>query len=565
MVRSTLHVALALTLVLPSAVMCAAEAKAAALRFVDIAEEIGVVAPVTFGNSQKNLYILETTGTGAAVFDYDSDGDNDIFIANGTTLEDERTDRSEPSFLYRNDGTGRFENVAAEAGLKRSGWAQGVCVGDYDNNGASDLFVAYYGPDALHRNSGDGTFVEAAANAGVVGGPQAWSAACAFLDYDKDGYLDLFVSSYVDFDLEQAPLPGSSPECKWKGVDVMCGPRGLPRALNRLYRNRGDGTFEDVSQKAGVLAPGGRYNLGVVAADFNNDSWTDVYVACDMTPSLLYRNRGDGTFEEIGSELGVAFNVDGQLQAGMGVAVADYDGNGLLDIAKTNFSGDLPSLYRNEDGEFFDDVALAAGLGVRQLLGWGIVFSDFDEDGLPDLMIANGHVYPEVDAASIGEQYRQRSLLFRNRGDGRFEDATERAGPALAIKRAARGVASGDFDGDGRPELVVVNLNGRPSVLRNEGPRANWISIRLSGTESNHDAVGTRVEVEAGGRRQIQDVMSGGSFYSHNAMELHFGLGEAETIDLVEVRWPSGQRQRIEKLRANQRYLLVEGSEPRPR
>ena len=328
----------------------------------------------------------------------------------------------------------------------------------------------------------------------------------------------------------------------------MCGPRGLPRALNTLYRNEGDGTYTDISEESGIRAPGGRYGLGVHVADFDNDGWPDIYIACDMTPSLLFHNNGDGTFTETGLEAGVAVNFDGQLQAGMGVAVADYDGNGFLDIAKTNFSGDLTSLYNNEDGTFFTDLSQPAGLGVHQLLGWGIAFVDADEDGWPDLMVANGHVYPEVVEAQVGDEYYQPTLFYRNLGDGRFADLTPVAGPALSAKRPARGLARGDLDGDGHPEIVIVNMNAPPAVLRNNAERGTAVIVEASGTKANRSGIGARVTVEAGGRIQTQDVSSGSSYYSHHEFGLHFGLNDATTIDKLTVKWPGGELQEFTAL-----------------
>lgn len=540
------------------AAMAALPSQGGSPAYADIAERSGLREAVTYGSSEANAYILETTGTGAAIFDFDRDGDNDIFVVNGTTFPAHASGGSEPSFLYVNDGSGGFREAAGEFGLVASGWGQAACVGDIDNDGWDDLLVTYYGSNVLYRNA-NGTFRIAADGLPEADGQRRWGAGCAFLDYNSDGLLDIFVASYVDFDPGTTPKPGSSGACEWKGIPVMCGPRGLPRALNMLYRNAGDGRFEDVSRESGILEPGGRYALGAVAADFDNDGDTDVYVACDMTPSLLYSNNGDGTFTDVAPEAGVAYNVDGQLQAGMGVAVADYDGNGYLDIAKTNFSGDLPSLYRNENGAFFDDVALDSGLAARQLLGWGALFVDADEDGAPDLLLANGHVYPEVDAALVGETYRQPTVFYRNRRDGTFEDATDTAGPALRDPRPARGLAAGDLDGDGHPEIVVVNVNAPPTLLKNPTPDANAALIRLRGTESNRSAIGAQVSVLVEGRLQLQAVAGGGSYFSQSDLTLHFGLGQAESADAVEITWPTGLRQRWTDLKANRRYEFVEG------
>ncbi|MCY4188044.1 MAG: CRTAC1 family protein [Bryobacterales bacterium] len=534
----------------------------AAASYQDIASRAGLGSPVTFGSAASSDYILETTGTGAAIFDFDRDGDNDIFVVNGTTFPLAQAGASPPSMLYANNGRGEFTESALVRGLAASGWGQGVCIGDFDNDGWDDLAVTYFGANVLYRNQ-RGTFVDASAGLGQPADARRWGAGCAFLDYDQDGLLDLFVSNYVDFDPENTPKPGTAGACTWKGIPVMCGPRGLPRASNVLYRNLGNARFEDVSEAAGILAPGGRYALGVIAADFDNDRDTDIYVACDMTPSLLYRNNSDGTFTDVASEAGVAYSADGQLQAGMGVAAADYDGNGFLDIAKTNFSGDLPSLYSNEDGVFFEDLAFEAGLGARQLLGWGALFIDADEDGRPDLLLANGHVYPEVDSAGIGETYRQATLLFRNLGDGAFQDVSHRSGPALQLPRPARGMAAGDLDGDGHPEIVIVNVNRPPTLLRNIPRDTNAIVVKLIGVESNRSGIGSQVEVSAAGKRQVQAVAGGGSYYSQSDLALHFGLGQAQQVESIAVTWPHGRRQEWSQLAVNRRYVLTEGdSEP---
>lgn len=529
------------------------------IHYTDIAAGSGLTVPNTFGGRAQKDYIIETTGNGAAIFDYDGDGRNDIFIVNGTTFKTAQGTAPRTPQLYHNDGNGRFTDVAARAGFTTEGWGQGVCVGDYDNDGRPDLLVTYYGHNILYRNLGDGRFEDVTRKAGLPVTGTRYGSGCTFLDYDRDGDLDLFISNYVDLDLGKTPKPGDNTNCEWKGLAVMCGPRGLPLAHNALYHNNGDGTFTDVSEKAGILKPGGRYGLTAVAADFDNDGWPDLYVACDMTPSLLYRNQHNGTFVEQAVQSGVAYNFDGQLQAGMGVAVADFDGNGFLDIAKTNFSGDLPSLYKNEDGKFFSDVSQEAGLGANHLLGWGLVFTDLDEDGWKDLVIANGHVYPEVERGAVGDKYLQKTLAYRNLGNGKFTDITGQAGPAFEAGRPARGMATGDLNGDGRPQIVIVNMNGTPSLLRNDAPRQHWVTVKLTGVKSNRSAIGARVTVESSGRRQIDEVMSSGSFYSHNDMALHFGLGKANSIDRLAVRWPNGEMQEWKNVAANRRLSLVEG------
>jgi hypothetical protein len=531
-------------------------AQLAAPHYVDLARQWGVTGINTYGGRTRKEYILETTGNGAAILDFDGDGRNDLLITNGATLDGSGA----APYLYRNEGGGRFADVSRQAGLTSQGWGQGVCAGDYDNDGDPDVLLTYYGYDRLYNNAGNGRFTDATATAKLRTTGTRWGGGCAFVDYDRDGWLDLFIANYVELDLKKTPRPGQAPECKWKGLDVMCGPKGLPPALNVLYRNNGDGTFSDVSERAGIVKPGGRYGLGVIAADFDNDGWPDIYVACDQTPSLYYRNRGDGAFQERGAEAGVAYNFDGRLQAGMGVAVADYDGNGFLDIAKTNFSGDLPSLYNNEDGRFFNDLSQQAGLGRNQLLGWGAAFLDADEDGWKDLILANGHVYPEVDRGNFGERYLQKTLFYRNLGNGRFADLAGQAGPAFEPPRPARGLATGDLDGDGHPEIVIVNMNEVPSVLKNQGPRQNWISVAVQGTKSNRSGIGTRVTIEAGGRRQVDEVRSGGSFYSQNELALHFGLGAAKMLDRLEVRWPSGRVQEWKQAAANRKLLVIEGA-----
>jgi enediyne biosynthesis protein E4 len=527
------------------------------LDFRDISAISGLTVRNTFGGAERKDFILETTGNGAAIFDYDGDGRDDIFIANGQKLQE----KGQPAQLYHNEGGGHFRDVAKQAGFTQTGWQQSVCVGDYDNDGHPDLLVTFYGHNILYRNRGDGTFEDVTEKAKLPVGGIRYGSGCSFVDYDRDGYLDLFVANYVDLDLEKTPHPGQGEFCEWKSIPVMCGPRGLPVAHNVLYHNNRDGTFTDVSESAGILKPGGRYSLGVVAADFDNDGWPDIYVACDMTPSLLFHNRHDGTFEERGMEAGVAFNFDGALQAGMGVAVADYDGDGFLDIAKTNFSGDLTSLYHNDGGKFFTDVSREAGLRARQFLGWGVAFVDVDDDGWRDLVVANGHVYPEVEGKQLGDRYLEPTILYRNLGNGKFSDVTEAAGPAFQVPRPARGLATGDLDGDGRPEILLVNMNATPALLKNRAPGGHYLNVALTGTKSNRSAIGARVTVTAGGRKRIDEVMSGSSYYSQNSFTLHFGLGASTAVDEIEIKWPSGTVQHLGKTPAGQ---TVKIKEPRP-
>lgn len=524
--------------------------------FSDKAFAWGFQQPTTYGNPAKNTYILESTGNGAAIFDFDGDGRNDVLITNGTTLE-AKPGEGAGLLLYRNEGPGRFRETAAAAGLSVPGWAQAACAADFDNDGKTDVAVTYYGFNRLFRNVG-GRFEDVTKTAGLPANGTRWGSGCGWIDYDRDGFVDLFVANYVNLDLRSTPKPGERADCIWKGMAVVCGPLGLPKAMNVLYRNRGDGTFEDVSAKAGILKAGGRYGLGVAIADFNNDGWPDIYVACDQTPSELYENKRDGTFVERGMEAGVAYNSDGRLQSGMGVAIADINGDGFLDIAKTNFSGDLPSLFINEDGRFYREAAREAGLGAHQLLGWGVAFLDADEDGFPDLIMANGHVYPEIDQSKLGERYRQLTLLYRNLGDGKFGDITSMAGAPFQVARPARGLAVGDLDGDGRPEVVIVNMNEPPTVLKNESVRGNWVRVALEGSKSNRSAIGARVTVEAGGRRQMADVGSGGSYYSQNELALYFGLGKAVRVERITVRWPSGNAQVFRDVPANRTVLYRE-------
>lgn len=514
--------------------------------------------PILYGDSKSTRYLIETTGTGVAILDFNNDGKNDLLILNGSRIGEKQ---EYPPLLYRNLGSGKFDEVGRASGLVSGGWAQAACSGDIDNDGDVDLWITYYGVSRLFLNQG-GRFEDVTAKRGLPATGVRWGSGCAMVDYDRDGRLDLFVANYVDIEMDKSPKPGSMPECMWKDTPVACGPRGLPKGRNYLYRQLADGRFEDVSAKAGIWKPGGRYGLGVTAADFNNDGWPDIYVACDQTPSLLYQNLGNGTFKERAMEAGVAYDANGRVQAGMGVAVGDFDGNGMLDIAKTNFSGDLPSLYLNEDGSFFRETAEAAGLGKHLLLGWGIAFFDHDEDGRLDLVLANGHVYPEVDRAKFGETYRQPTLLYRNLGGGRFEDWSAKAGEALMRPKASRGLAVGDLDGDGRPEIVIANMNEAPSVLRRDGVRGNLLRVTLEGTRSNRSAIGARVTVEAGKARYMAELSSGGSYYSQHESALYFGLGAATKVDRVTVRWPRGTSEVWQNIDPAKSLHLIEGKAP---
>ena len=530
-------------------------------RFTDMAERAGLTMTNVFGGVDTKKFIIETTGTGVAVLDYDNDGWLDIFFVNGTRLEGLPAGKAPVSHLYRNNHDGTFSDVTRQAGLDGAGWGQGVCAGDYDNDGWEDLFVTYFGQNRLYHNR-SGVFTEVADKAGVAGTGKAWGTGCAFVDYDRDGRLDLMVANYVDFNLSTAPAPGERPSCIWKGVPVMCGPRGLPGAKNILYHNRGDGTFEDVTRKARIDQTEGHYCLSVSTLDFDDDGWPDIYIASDSAPSILYHNNRDGTFTDVAVMAGTAFNEDGREQAGMGTSVADYDGDGWLDIVKTNFSDDTPTLYRNRGDGTFDDVTVSAGLGVNtQYLGWGIMFFDFDNDTWPDLVLVNGHVYPEVDKYKLNSSYQEPRVLFHNNGNGKFTDISAAAGPGITRLASSRGLAVGDFWNDGRQSLAISNMNQPPSLLVNQLHSANhWIAFKTVGTRSNRDGVGARIKVSLGTRVLIDEVRSGSSYDSQNDTRVHFGLGTAAKVDWVEVRWPSGLIERFQNLRVDSIQTLTEGS-----
>jgi hypothetical protein len=529
--------------------------------FINVAREAGLNAKTTFGGEHKNKYLLETTGCGVAFYDYDNDGWLDIFLVNGSRL-DGFPKRQEPvCHLFKNNRDGTFTDVTLKAGLARSGWGQGVCIGDYDNDGYEDLFITYYGENVLFHNNGDGTFTDVTEKAGVGKNPTRWGTGCAFVDYDRDGNLDLFVANYIDLDLKTAPVPESGP-CLYKGVMVACGPPGLKPAKNTLFHNNGDGTFTDVSQKVGIT--GSSYGLGVLTADFDNDGWPDIYVANDSMASALYHNKKDGTFEEIGIEAGAAYSPDGKPQAGMGVAAGDYDADGRLDILKTNFAGDTHSLYHNLGGSF-EDTTFASGLGLNtKYLGWGCGFIDFDNDGWLDALVCNGHVYPEVEQLKSEAGYAQRKLLYRNLRNGRFEDVTAKAGPGITTPVAARGCAFGDFDNDGDVDVVTNCVNDYPELIRCDSRlNHNWIKVRTIGTKSNRSGIGARIKCvtkSSDGKlhEQIDEVRSGGSYLSQNDLRIHFGVGTATKIEMIEVRWPSSQVDTLKDIQPNRLIYVKE-------
>jgi enediyne biosynthesis protein E4 len=539
----------------------ASPAPAPIASFADIAEKAGLTAPNVFGGIDTKKYIIETTGSGVAIFDYDNDGWPDIFLVNGTRLDGLPSGQAPTNHLYRNNHDGTFTDVTAEAGLTATGWGQGVCVGDYDNDGWEDLYVTYYGKNRLFHNN-HGVFTEVAAKAGVAGSGKDWGTGCAFVDYDRDGRLDLVVANYVDLDLSTVPPPGDRPTCLWKGVAVMCGPRGLPGAKNILYHNRGDGTFEDVTLKAHIDRTDGHYAFSVSTFDFDDDGWPDIFVACDSTPSILYRNNHDGTFTDVAVTAGAAFNEDGREQAGMGSTIGDYNGDGHLDIFKTNFSDDTSTLYKNNGDGTFNDATSAAGLGLyTQYLGWGTMFLDVDNDGWPDLLLVNGHVYPEVDSQHLGSSYKEPRILFHNNGDGTFSDISRSAGTAITTMASSRGLAVGDLWNDGRISAVINNMNSAPSLLVNQVRNLNhWIAIHTIGTKSNRDGIGARVRVKAGPRILVDEVRSGSSYISNSDMRVHFGLGRADKVEWVEVRWPSGITERFPDLPVDRIHTLTEGS-----
>jgi enediyne biosynthesis protein E4 len=529
--------------------------------FENLGQKAGLTAVTVFGGRETNKYLLETTGCGAAFFDYDGDGRLDVFLVNGTTLEGFPKGQEPRGHLYRNQGDRTFEDVTAKAGLVQTGWGQGACVGDYDNDGHPDLFVSHFGQNRLYRNKGDGTFEDVTAKAGLTDPRTRWGTGCAFLDYDRDGRLDIFVANYIDLDLATTATPDTG-LCRYKGLPVACGPPGLRGGKNALYRNKGDGTFEDVSEKAGITKTTGTYALGVSTFDFDDDGWVDLYVANDSSPAVLYRNNRDGTFTDIAVTAGCAYSQDGKPQAGMGVAIGDYDRNGTMDIFKTNFAGDTSTLYANSGDGFCEDRTFASGIGTNtRWLGWGAGFVDLDNDGWLDVFLVNGHVYPEVSQLKTEAGYQQRKVVYRNLGNGRLEDVTERLGPPATEPRAGRGAAFGDFDDDGSVDVVVNNVHAAPDLYRTVPLNSNhWLTVGLVGTRSNRSAIGARVRCLTGATRQTQEVRGGGSYASQNDLRVHFGLGAALRVDRLEVRWPNGLQEEWRDLAIGRVLTLTEGT-----
>jgi hypothetical protein len=527
--------------------------------FVDVAGPAGLGAPVIYGQPDRVDYILETMGAGVAFFDYDNDGWLDIFVLSGTRLGGAPPGAT--NRLYKNNRDGTFTEVTEKAGLTRTGWAYGVTVGDYNNDGWPDLFITYWGQNVLYRNNGDGSFTDVTKQAGLLQKKPRWGSGCTFLDYDRDGNLDLFVSNYLAFDFQSVPKTGQDQNCNWKGIPINCGPRGLPPETHCLYHNNGDGTFADVTLPSGIGKVTGSYGLTAVAADFDNDGWPDIYVACDSTPSLLFHNNHDGTFTEEGLERGVALNEDGQEQSGMGIAIGDYNLDGQLDIFKTHFTEDTPALYRNNGKGNFEDVTIRAGLSVEtRFICWGAGIVDLDNDGLPDIFVVTGSVYPEVERKFPEYPHRMPRFVFRNLGGGKFEELIEEAGPGVAAMHASRGCAFGDFDNDGDVDILIMNVNEPPSLLRNDLSGSNhWLKVRLVGTKSNRSAIGARVTARYGDKQQAQEVLGQSSFLSVSDPRLHFGLGSAQSADLA-IRWPNGNSETLVKVPCDQLVVVKEGA-----
>jgi enediyne biosynthesis protein E4 len=528
-------------------------------RFTDVAAQAGLKHTVVAGHVDRCDYIIEAMSCGAAFFDYDNDGWLDILVLTGSRFGDPPADAS--NRLYKNNRDGTFTDVTKKAGLFRTGYAYGVTIGDFDNDGFEDVFITYWGQNVLYRNNGDGTFTDVTKQAGLLSDKSRFGSGCTFVDYDRDGKLDLFVSNYAGFDLERVPRAGGTGSCNYKGVLVNCGPRGLPYGQHSLYRNNGDGTFTDVTASSGIGKVEGGYGLTAVAADFDDDGWPGIYVACDSTPSLLFRNNHDGTFTEQGLERGAALSEDGMEQAGMGLALGDFRLDGTLGIFKTHFQDDTPVLYTNNGKGDFRDVTLRSGLGVEtRYVSWGAGIVDLDNDGAPDIFWVTGNIYPEVEKKLPSSPYKTPRVLFRNLGSRMFEQLIGTAGPGIDARHSSRGCAFGDFDNDGDLDILVVNQNEPPSLLRNDTSGKNhWIKIKLAGVKSNRSAIGARVKVRYGDRMQAQELTAQSSYLSVNDSRLHFGLGSATAAD-IEIRWPLGAVEKLVGVAADQLIHVTEGS-----
>ena len=526
------------------------------IRYEDVAASAGLRGVNVSGAERGKQYIVESTGTGVAIFDYDNDGLPDIFLVNGGRLDDPA--KGSTHFLYHNLGGLKFEDVTDKSGITHTGWGQGVCAGDIDNDGNTDLFVTQWGQNALYRNQGSGKFRDETKERGLLSPQSRWSTGCAFLDFNRDGFLDLVVAHYIELDIHKTPRPGDNSQCRWKGLPVLCGPRGLPAETISLYQNDGHGNFSDVSDRMHVSGPKSYYGFTTLTGDFDDDGWPDIYIACDSTANLYYHNLEGKKFEEIGVQAGIAYNEDGREQAGMGVSAGDFDGDERLDIFKTNFADDTHTLYRNTGRNNFDDATIASGLAVNtKYLGWGTAFLDFDNDGWKDLVVANGHVYPEVDDARTGEKFKQRRLLYWNRGDRQFFDLSPEAGPGIQAEHSSRGLAVGDLDNDGSLEIVIVNMGESPSLLKNAlPPPGNALVVRA--LTSGRDAIGSRLTLTAGARKQIDEIRSGGSFLSQSDFRVHFGLGKAKSGEL-SVRWPDGKSESFSGLASGQIVTVEQG------
>jgi hypothetical protein len=534
------------------------------VQFVDVAREAGLTTPNVWGGVDSKRYIIEAKGSGIAFFDYDQDGWLDIYVTNGSRLNAAWPPGQAPTTqLYHNNRDGTFTDVTAKSGLGRAGWQTGVCVGDYDNDGWDDLFCTFWGHDILFHNNGDGTFTDVTKKAGLWRDEVRWGSGCTWLDFDRNGFLDLFVANYIVFDPSKVPAAGEAANCQFKGNPVMCGPRGLPGGMNILYRNNGDGTFTDVSERAGILKPGPRYSITAVSYDFDNDGWPDIYVAVDSEPSILFYNNHDGTFTDVAVMSGCAYSEGGNEQAGMGIGIGDYDCDGWLDIFKTNFADDSSNLYHNNGDGSFTEVTFQSGVeGDTQNVKWGCGFIDYDNDGWPDILQVDGHVYPSIDEGNLGQTFLEPRVVYRNLGNGKFEDVSKTMGPGITARHSSRGCAFGDYDNDGDVDVVVNNMNEIPSLLRNDGGnRNNWIKVKLIGTKCNRTAIGARVRVVIGKHAQMDEVHSGTSVMSQSDLRLHFGLGQAKKIDLLEVKWPTTQKvETFTGLDPNQILVIKEGA-----